>query len=226
MALSRPSRANIADWYKRPDPEDRERAHTEIQQTLEQRLPEFNTEFSHSASPPGGALAAGIGRLSFNDQGEPIRRQRHQSRHYRTKAGRARPGAQRGAAAGVCRCQCGRPSCREIFYSNIYRANDELLRLFWLQSRRARAGELRWIAHNPPSTCPSTKQAIVEARPRGAHPLRKNGEYTLKDGSRVPVMLWVQPGRTEARKKRFFVLPAGFNGAIAKRHPEERPTPQ
>jgi PAS domain S-box-containing protein len=73
-------------------------------------------------------------------------------------------------------------------HGNIFKANDELLRMIGYSREELERGELRWLDMTPAEHLPRDQQAIAEARDRGAcTPYEK--EYIRKDGSRVPVLL-------------------------------------
>ncbi len=61
------------NWYNALHPEDRARANADVLRVIEQRLPELYTEFRIVHPQRGTRWLVGLGRLTFNEQGEPIR---------------------------------------------------------------------------------------------------------------------------------------------------------
>ncbi|KOP22810.1 hypothetical protein AMR41_29385 [Hapalosiphon sp. MRB220] len=61
------------DWYNALHPQDRDRANADVLRVIEQRLPELYTEFRIVHPQRGTRWLVGLGRLTFNEQGEPIR---------------------------------------------------------------------------------------------------------------------------------------------------------
>jgi PAS domain S-box-containing protein len=73
-------------------------------------------------------------------------------------------------------------------YGNIFRANDELLRIVGYTREDLEAGRLRWIEMTPPEYLPLDEKGIAEAQATGACvPYEK--EYIRKDGRRVSVLV-------------------------------------
>jgi len=73
-------------------------------------------------------------------------------------------------------------------HGNIFRANDELLRIVGYSRADLEAGHLDWRAMTPPEHLPLDAQAIAEAQATGAcTPYEK--DYIRKDGSRVSVLI-------------------------------------
>jgi signal transduction histidine kinase/DNA-binding response OmpR family regulator len=61
------------DWQSRIHPDDLERTSADVSDTLAQRLPDFRSEFRIIHPQRGVRWLLGLGRLTFNDRGEPIR---------------------------------------------------------------------------------------------------------------------------------------------------------
>lgn len=61
------------DWYNALHPDDRERTNTEVASVVEERLPEFRSEFRIIHPQRGICWLLALGRLTLNEQGEPIR---------------------------------------------------------------------------------------------------------------------------------------------------------
>ncbi|HCF29891.1 MAG TPA: hypothetical protein DEV81_22425, partial [Cyanobacteria bacterium UBA11049] len=61
------------DWYNALHPEERERVNTEVASVVEQRRPEFQAEFRIVHPQRGIRWILALGRLTLNEQGEPIR---------------------------------------------------------------------------------------------------------------------------------------------------------
>jgi len=64
---------SYAAWEHSLHPDDRDRANADIQAVLEQRLPEFRSEFRIIHPQLGVRWLLGLGRITFNQQGEPVR---------------------------------------------------------------------------------------------------------------------------------------------------------
>ncbi|MGL5059115.1 MAG: PAS domain S-box protein, partial [Microcoleus sp.] len=62
-----------ADWDNALHPDDRERAHADVLRAIEDRLPEYRSEFRIIHPQRGVRWLLGLGHLSANDRGEPIR---------------------------------------------------------------------------------------------------------------------------------------------------------
>ncbi|MEM8831613.1 MAG: PAS domain S-box protein [Cyanobacteria bacterium P01_G01_bin.19] len=61
------------DWDNRIHPEDRDRVNQEVQKVLEGELSQFNTEFRIVHSQRGVRWLLGIGNVTLDDEGKPIR---------------------------------------------------------------------------------------------------------------------------------------------------------
>lgn len=61
------------DWYKALHPEDQERASAEVLRVVKNRLPEFQSEFRIIHPQRGIRWLFGLGRVTFDTQGEPVR---------------------------------------------------------------------------------------------------------------------------------------------------------
>jgi PAS domain S-box-containing protein len=61
------------DWYNALHPDDRERAITDVTAVIEERLSEFRSEFRIIHPQQGVRWLLGLGRLTFNQQGQAIR---------------------------------------------------------------------------------------------------------------------------------------------------------
>lgn len=73
-------------------------------------------------------------------------------------------------------------------YGNIFKANDELLRIVGYTREDLDAGRLHWMNITPPEYLPIDERSIAQARATGAcTPYEK--EYIRKDGQRVPVLI-------------------------------------
>ncbi len=64
---------NYAAWENALHPDDRDRANAEVHQVLEQRLPEYQSEFRIIHPQLGVRWLLALGRIIFNQQGEPVR---------------------------------------------------------------------------------------------------------------------------------------------------------
>jgi PAS domain S-box-containing protein len=62
-----------ADWYNAIHPDDRERANQDVMNVVEGRFPEFRSEFRIIHPQRGIRWLVGLGRLTKNAKGEPIR---------------------------------------------------------------------------------------------------------------------------------------------------------
>nr|UDM54156.1 TPL3103 [Tolypothrix sp. PCC 7910] len=61
------------DWYNALHPDDKEAANGEVIRVVEQRLPELNTEFRIVHPQRGVCWLLALGRVTFDNHGEPIR---------------------------------------------------------------------------------------------------------------------------------------------------------
>ncbi|BAY11512.1 PAS domain-containing protein [Calothrix sp. NIES-2098] len=70
-----PSKSQIqyADWYNALHPDDRAGADAEVKRVIEQRLPEFNCEFRIVHPQRGICWLLALGRITFDDRGQPVR---------------------------------------------------------------------------------------------------------------------------------------------------------
>jgi len=64
---------NYEDWSNALHPDDRESTKAEVLRVIEERLPEFRVEFRVVHPQRGVRWLVGLGQLSLNEQGEPIR---------------------------------------------------------------------------------------------------------------------------------------------------------
>lgn len=64
---------SYAAWENALHPDDRDRANADVHGVLEQRLPEFQSEFRIIHPQLGVRWLLGLGRITFNQQGEPVR---------------------------------------------------------------------------------------------------------------------------------------------------------
>ncbi|MBD2199449.1 MULTISPECIES: PAS domain-containing protein [Calothrix] len=70
-----PNKAQVeyADWYNTLHPEDKERTHAEVMQVVEQKLPEYQSEFRIVHPQKGICWLLALGRVTFDRHGEPLR---------------------------------------------------------------------------------------------------------------------------------------------------------
>ncbi len=64
---------SYAAWENALHPDDQDRANAEVNRVLEQRLSEFQSEFRIIHPQLGVRWLLGLGRITFNQQGEPVR---------------------------------------------------------------------------------------------------------------------------------------------------------
>ncbi|MBE9107956.1 response regulator [Nodosilinea sp. LEGE 07298] len=175
------------DWSNALHPDDRNRANAAVQQVVEQRLPEFNTEFRIVHPQRGVRWLLGLGRLSFDNRGAPIRLSGINIDITAQKQAELTLALNEARLQGFVDANVVGILQGDI-YGSIHRANDELLRIIGYSRDELNRGELRWTDMTPAEYLPLDQQAIAEARENGAcTPYEK--EYIRKDGSRIPVLL-------------------------------------
>lgn len=175
------------DWSNALHPDDRDRANAEVARVIEHQLPEFRAEFRIVHPQRGIRWIQGIGCLELDDHGQPLRLSGINLDITERKQTEACLADNEARLQGFVDANVVGILYGDI-YGNVYRANDELLRIVGYTRADLEAGQLRWLDITPLEYLPLDEETITEAQAKGAcTPYEK--EYIRKDGSRIPVLV-------------------------------------
>lgn len=178
---------DYADFYNMLHPDDRDRITTQVTQIVNQGLPELQIEFRIIHPQRGIRWLQGIGRLTVDDRGNPLRlsginldiTERKQAEVLLTNNEARLQGFVDANVVGIVYGD---------IYGNIYQANDEFLRIVGHTQTELATGLLRGRNFTPSEYAPLDEQKTVEAQAQGAcTPYEK--EYIRKNGKRVAVLV-------------------------------------
>lgn len=175
------------DWSNALHPDDRDRTNAEIARVVEQQLPEFRSEFRVVHPQHGIRWLQGIGRLMLDEQSNPLRLSGINLDITERKQVEAALADNEARLQGFVDANIVGILHGDV-YGNIYKANDEMLRIVGYTQKDVATDRLRWLEITPPAYLPLDEAKFAEARAQGACvPYEK--EYLRKDGSRVPVLV-------------------------------------
>ncbi|MEB3357268.1 MAG: PAS domain-containing protein [Synechococcales bacterium] len=167
-------------------PEDLPRVEQAIHRALYEQE-EYNLEFRFVKPDGSVRWALGLGRVFYDDSGNPVMMTGVDGDITVRKRAQAALADNESRLQGFVEANVIGIIYGDI-HGNINAANDELLRIVGYTQDDVRSGRLRWIDITPPEYLALDELGIDEARARGAcTPYEK--EYIRKDGSRVPVLV-------------------------------------
>jgi PAS domain S-box-containing protein len=167
-------------------PEDLPKFEQAIQRALDEGE-EYNFEFRFIKPDGSVRWALGLGRVFYDDDGNPVMMTGVDGDITARKQAEAAIVANESRLQGFVEANVVGILHGDI-HGNINAANDQLLSIIGYTQDDVQSGRLRWIDITPPEYLALDQQGIAEARDRGAcTPYEK--EYIRKDGSRVPVLI-------------------------------------